>query len=73
VELREFFYQFFPVATEDQLREELFLLTYSTQGGFSAEWVERQTRRDIDWHKKRLSEQWDEEKAAVERARKKRS
>lgn len=48
------------------------MLTYSTQGGFSVEWVEQQTRIDLDWYKRRLLEQWKEEKAAIEKARRKR-
>lgn len=68
--VRQFFRRFFPLKTTDDLREEMFALTYCMEGMVYGH-VEKMLTKDRVWYLRRLYRQLKRENDEMKRAGKK--
>lgn len=62
--VRQFFQSFLPLTSEEDLWEEMFLLTYKMKG-LNYQALEGMERRERVWYIKRLAEQLEAESKAI--------
>lgn len=68
MELRQFFYNFFPVVEQETLREQTFALTYCTEGGIDYDAIQEMEPEERLWYVDRLMKQLKKENEEIKKA-----
>ena len=68
MELRAFFYHFFPVIDQEALREQTFSLTYCTEGGIDYSAIQEMDPEERNWYVARLNKQIKRENEEIKKA-----